>query len=145
MKNLICYLLFLAFFLPLSAQNHSVFHIGHSLVSPYMPAMLNTFADSTPSVSHAYNYGIINGSPLFWAWDNSGTCQGYQASTVDSRVELASGNYDVFVMTEGVPWDPILSDFHAYADDKSCSIFRCGYRSHTITAEQQERRRPHTT
>lgn len=81
-----------------------------------MPAMVNTFADSTPSVNHSYNYGIINGSPLFWAWANSGTAQGYQASTVDSRVELASGNYDVFVMTEGVPWDPILSDFHAFAD-----------------------------
>ena len=115
--NKYCYLLvLLAYNSGVFGQSHSVFHIGHSLVSPYMPAMVNTFADSTPSISHSYNYGIINGSPLFWAWANSGTAQGYQASTVDSRTELALGNYDVFVMTEGVPWDPIISDFHAFAD-----------------------------
>ncbi len=98
------------------AQTHNVFHIGHSLVSPYMPAMIQSFADSTSGINHSYNFCVINGAPLFWHWNNSNTCQGYQASFVDSKVELASGAYDVFVMTEGVPWYTIMPDFYRYAD-----------------------------
>ena len=72
MKQIISLIFLLAFSLPAFSQTHSVFHIGHSLVSPYMPAMLNSLADSTPSVTHSYNYGVINGSPLFWAWEMRG-------------------------------------------------------------------------
>lgn len=97
-------------------QTNNVFHLGHSLVSPYMPSMVQGLADDTPGVTHSYNIGVINGAPLFWHWDNSNTCQGYQASAVDSKVELASGAYEVFVMTEGVPWHTIMPDFLAYAD-----------------------------
>lgn len=95
---------------------HKVFHLGHSLVSPTIPAMLQSFGDSTSTVDHTYNYGIINGAPLFWQWDHADDCQGYQASTVNSKQELASGEYDVFVMTEGVPWYSIMNDFYKYAD-----------------------------
>ncbi len=104
--------------LHLSAQSssHSVFHLGHSLVNPYMPAMLQSVCDDDSALTHDYEIGIINGAPLFWTWDNSGDCQGYQASTIDAKTVLLSGDYDVFVMTEGVPWDPILADFYNYAD-----------------------------
>lgn len=98
------------------AQSHQVFHLGHSLVSPYMPSMLQSFCDSTAGINHSYEIGIINGAPLFWHWDHSATCQGYQAGTIDSKVELGSGNYDVFVMIEGSTWDNILPEFYAYTD-----------------------------
>lgn len=116
MKNLHITLTCLFFISINYSQTHNIFHIGHSLVNHDMPAMLKSFADSTPGANHTYENGIINGAPLFWHWDNSATCEGYQATTIDSKVVLNSGAHDVFVMTEGVPWDPILSDFHAYAD-----------------------------
>ncbi len=100
----------------LQAQTHNVFHLGHSLASPYMPSMLQSFGDSTAGINHSYEIGIINGAPLFWHWDNSNTCQGYQGSTIDSKVELAGGSYDVFIMIEGSTWDNIIPDFYNYAD-----------------------------
>ena len=99
-----------------NAQDHNLYHVGHSLVSPYMPAMLNTLADSTPGINHDYNFSIINGSPLFYNWNNSDMAQGYQAGYADAKVDLATGDFDVLILTEGVPWDPILSDFYQYAD-----------------------------
>ena len=100
----------------ISAQTYNIFELGHSLVNHDMPAMLQSLCDDASEVNHSYELGIINGAPLFWHWDNPDDCVGYQAGFVNSKTELASGDYDIFVMTEGVPWDPIMDDFFAYAD-----------------------------
>ncbi len=99
----------------LFGQNTDVFQLGHSLVNHDMPSMLQSLCNDA-GVNHTYEVGIINGAPLFWTWAHHDECAGKQATTVDAKVELASGNYEVFVMTEGVPWDPIINDFYKYTD-----------------------------
>jgi hypothetical protein len=98
MKNIILKTLILACTFSSSwAQDYDVFSIGHSLVNFEMPKILSGLANSDPKVKHRHKEQINIGSPLKWNWENIG--QG----GVDGKVELATGNYEILVMTEAVP------------------------------------------
>lgn len=71
--------------------------IGHSMISPRLPTMLNSFIKDAGG-SGRVDYQIINGAPLRWQWDHS-----HEAEGVDSKRALATGDYDVVVLTEALP------------------------------------------
>lgn len=96
----------------LQALSLSVFFIGHSLVSPDLPAMLRSLA-KTEKLDGAIDYQVINGAPLKWNWDNASTAEG-----IDGRVALSSGRYDVVVMTEAIA----LKDHIEYSDSKGYAL-----------------------
>lgn len=71
--------------------------IGHSLIGTTMPLMLQDVAEARHPGSKV-SFQVINGAPLVWNWDHSAEAQG-----VDARAVLPDGNFDVVVMTEGMP------------------------------------------
>lgn len=78
-------------------MNANVLFIGHSLVGPTMPGMVDAAAESRGGTG-AVDAQVINGAPLIWQWQHGADAQG-----VNAREVLPSGNYDVLVMTEGLP------------------------------------------
>lgn len=72
--------------------------IGHSLVGPVMPGMLEQ-AFRERGVAARVDAQVINGAPLRYNWDHSAEAEG-----VDARVVLPNGGYDIVVMTEAVPF-----------------------------------------
>ncbi len=82
----------------ISAQQHNIFFIGHSLINHELPRMFNEIAKSGNNTSHTHKEQITNGAPLKWNWDNGDQAEGHNA-----RVEIPKGEYDVVVMTEAVP------------------------------------------
>lgn len=74
-----------------------VLFIGHSLIGPSLPGLVENAArvQSIPLRAEAQ---IINGAPLKWNWDNSDKAEG-----VDGRAHLAKGGTDLVVMTEAIP------------------------------------------
>jgi hypothetical protein len=75
----------------------AILFVGHSLVSPTLPLLFEQVVrrSGTPI---SVDYQVINGSPLSWNWDYSATAEG-----VDGRAAMATGDFDVLVVTEGVP------------------------------------------
>jgi hypothetical protein len=74
-----------------------VLMVGHSLVGPVLPEMVEAglAARGEPATVQAQ---VINGAPLKFQWQNGGLAEG-----VDGRAELARGLTDVLVLTEGIP------------------------------------------
>lgn len=73
-----------------------VLFVGHSLVGPSLPRMVEGALDHrAPATVQAQ---VINGAPLAWNWDN-----GAQAQGVDGRAVLAQGGIDALVLTEAIP------------------------------------------
>lgn len=88
------------------SRSADVFLIGHSLVSPDLPAMLRSInrdvdAVNGPAGVGDVDYQIINGAPLRVQWDNGNS----SVEGTSSRPALATGKYDVVVMTEAIPLD----------------------------------------
>lgn len=78
--------------LSLLADGLSVFYMGHSLVSPTLPTMMQ-------DLLHApVEYQVINGAPLQWQWEHSAEAQGQ-----DGRRWLPEHRLDALVLTERVP------------------------------------------
>ena len=74
-----------------------VLFVGHSLVGPDLPPLLEAgFRQMGAEVR--VQAQIINGAPLKYNWDNSGSAEG-----VDARVVLLRGVTDVLVLTEAIP------------------------------------------
>ncbi|MDO9526797.1 MAG: hypothetical protein Q7J57_14870, partial [Gemmobacter sp.] len=73
--------------------------IGHSLIGPTLPGMVETAARHQ-GVQLTAEYQIINGAPLQWNWDN-----GDKAEGVNARDRLATGQIDAVVLTEAIPLD----------------------------------------
>jgi Ca2+-binding RTX toxin-like protein len=74
-----------------------ILFIGHSLVGPTMPSMLQSVIGpraTRPDV----DYQVINGAPLHWNWT-----QGHTAEGVNARAVLPSGRYGVVIITEAIP------------------------------------------
>jgi hypothetical protein len=71
--------------------------IGHSLIGPTLPGMLETAA-RTQGLTLRAEAQITNGAPLKWNWDNSADAEG-----VDARARLPLGKTDVVVLTESIP------------------------------------------
>lgn len=74
-----------------------VLFIGHSLVGPNLPDLVEAALDqmSGPSVIEAQ---VINGASLGYNWDHSQEAEG-----VDGRARLARGGVDVLILTEAQP------------------------------------------
>lgn len=71
-----------------------ILFVGHSLVGPDLPPLLQTALGPEVQVQAQ----VINGAPLKFQWDN-----GAQAEGVDARAVLAMGQTDVLVLTEAIP------------------------------------------
>ena len=85
--------------------------IGHSLIGPTLPGMVETAARHQ-GMEISAEYQIINGAPLRWNWDN-----GDKAEGVNARERIGSGLVDAVVLTEAVPLDNHLqwSDSQGHA------------------------------
>ncbi len=79
------------------------FFVGHSLCSVDMPKMLSDLA-ADGGFNYQYDYQLIWGGCLTTQWNNHATPD----VGSDSRVELATGDYDVLIMMEGVPLDEVV-------------------------------------
>ena len=75
----------------------NILMVGHSLVGPTLPVMIQNgmVAAGQPSTVRAQ---VINGAPLKYQWQNGASAEG-----VDARVELALGKTDVLILTEATP------------------------------------------
>ena len=85
-------------------RSADIFLIGHSLISPDLPNMLRSLnrdvdAANGPAGVGDVDYQIINGAPLRIQWQDGNS----DVEGTASRPALASGKYDVLVMTEAVP------------------------------------------
>ncbi len=75
----------------------NVLFVGHSLVGPDLPPMVEG-ALLAMGVQATVEAQVINGAPLRYQWDNGATAEG-----VDARARLAKGDVDVLVLTEAIP------------------------------------------
>ena len=83
--------------MPQHDLDDNILFIGHSLVGPDMPRMVQAAAAAGGGTATVHAQ-IINGAPLVYNWQNGAGAQG-----VNARDVLPSGFYDVVVMTEAVP------------------------------------------
>lgn len=74
-----------------------VLFVGHSLVGPDLPPMVETALRALGQEARV-EAQVINGAPLKYQWENSGSAEG-----VDARARLARGDIDVLVLTEAIP------------------------------------------
>ncbi|WP_299552966.1 hypothetical protein [uncultured Tateyamaria sp.] len=80
-----------------------VYHLGHSLVGPYMPVMLKQLAGE----GHGFNSQLGWGSPLEQHWEPDVPINGFDESNGppayrDAKEAMVSGEYDAVVLTEAV-------------------------------------------
>lgn len=71
-----------------------VLFVGHSLVGPTMPRML----DGLLPASQLVRAQVINGAPLAYNWDH-----GVSAEGVNARAVLPSRAYGTLILTEAIP------------------------------------------
>jgi len=82
---------------PITGLN--VYHIGHSLVNTDMPEMLNDIA-TDDSLDHGYSEHVGIPPSLEYKWNNPQDSGWGWTLYID---EIPTGNYDVLVLTEGLP------------------------------------------
>lgn len=75
-----------------------VLFIGHSLVGPDLPAMVETALKLRGREEAEVQAQLIAGAPLRWHWEHSA-----EGAPVDGRARLAAGGVDALVLTEGIP------------------------------------------
>lgn len=95
----------------LTALMADILFVGHSLIGPVLPGMVERAA-AAQSVTLKAEMQIINGAPLKWGWENSHTAQG-----VDGKRALESGRFEHLVLTEAIPLKNHLdwSESHGFA------------------------------
>ncbi len=74
-----------------------VLFVGHSLVGPNLPPMLEAALD-IKGLEARVEAQVINGAPLAFQWDNGAAAEG-----VNARARLAEGRTDVLILTEAQP------------------------------------------
>jgi hypothetical protein len=74
-----------------------VLFVGHSLVGPTMPGVLEAALRQAGDAS-VVEAQIINGAPLAYNWDHSADAEG-----VDAKARLATRAADVLILTEAQP------------------------------------------
>lgn len=99
----------------------NVLFIGHSLVGPEMPVMLEDLVVSQGGTGR-FRVQIINGAPLVWNWQHSAEAQG-----VDARKVLPRGETGAVVMTEAIPLAASIT--WSDTDDYAYKFFRLAERS----------------
>ncbi len=85
----------------------NVYHLGHSLVGNDMPTMLSQLAEAGVGAGHSYNSQLGWGTSLKAHWDPDTPINGFAESNThpeyrDAHEAVASGDYDVLVLTEAV-------------------------------------------
>jgi len=95
----------------LTALMADILFVGHSLIGPTLPGMVERAA-AAQNVTLSAEMQIINGAPLKWGWENSHTAQG-----VDGKKALESGRFEHLVLTEAIPLKNHLdwSESHGFA------------------------------
>ena len=83
----------------LSSLVGAVLMIGHSLIGPHQPTMLDQMLTAR-GIDAPVSSQIINGAPLHYNWDH-----GFLAEGVDARERLAVGDVTHVVLTEALPLD----------------------------------------
>lgn len=94
----------------------NVYHLGHSLVGPYMPLVLQQLAGA----GHSYNSQLGWGSQLQQHWEPDVPINGFEESNGppayrDAKEALGSGTYDAVVLTESVEIRDAIA-YHASPD-----------------------------
>ncbi|MDU9002226.1 hypothetical protein [Sedimentitalea todarodis] len=84
-----------------NSLDSNILFVGHSLVNHDLPAMLRGFVSQTGGTGSVQEH-IINGSPLWWSWENADRAE-LPGFGVNAREELPQGQTDVLILTEGVP------------------------------------------
>lgn len=99
----------------------NVYHLGHSLVGPYMPGMLRQLAEQGGSEGHSFNSQLGWGTPLRAHWEPDVVINGFEESNGppdfrDAKEAMASGEYDAVVLTEAVEIKDMIKYFtpHEY-------------------------------
>lgn len=75
-----------------------VLFIGHSLVGPNLPPMVEAGLALRGAEGAEVQAQIINGASLKYQWDNAATAEG-----VDGKAALATGKVDALILTEAIP------------------------------------------
>ncbi len=88
---------------PAPGNPQNVFHLGHSLVGPDMPAMLMQLA----GLGHDYSSQLGWGTPLKAHWEPDEPINGFElrnmpADYADARQAITTGDYNTLVLTEMV-------------------------------------------
>ncbi|WP_134681227.1 hypothetical protein [Paracoccus ravus] len=94
----------MSFYLQFLAEGISAFYLGHSLVSPTLPTMMDDLLNAP------VEYQIINGAPLQAQWEHASEAEGK-----DGLTWLPVNPVDAFILTERVPLAPTI-EYHASGD-----------------------------
>lgn len=88
-----------------------ILFIGHSLIGPTLPGMVERAA-AAQGIRLQADMQIINGAPLRWNWESSHTAEG-----VDGVAMMPVKGYDHVVITEAIPLANHVewSDTHGFA------------------------------
>lgn len=104
------------------SQNSTLnaFYIGHSL-SDQIPDIILAVSNDQDANSFHFVYQSIPGAPLRWQWDHVDDYDEnppHYAAFNNTEIGLASGNFDVLVLTEAVPRlrGPLIEETYAYSD-----------------------------
>lgn len=106
-----------------SYSQHSTlntFYIGHSL-SDQIPDIIMAVSNDQDANSFHFVYQSIPGAPLRWQWDHVDDYDEnppHFAAFNNTDIGLASGNFDVLVLTEAVPRlrGALIEETYAYSD-----------------------------
>jgi hypothetical protein len=93
--------------LPMPQTGLGVYHLGHSLKGPDIPAFLSQMADAAGLGGHRYNSQLGWGASLRDHWQGAQAVAGFDdmnhpPAWADPRMALGSGAYDALVLTEMV-------------------------------------------
>lgn len=88
-------------------EGMSIYHLGHSLVGPNIPAFTQQLAEAAGFTGAAYNSQLGWGTSLYDHWDPARTINGFaemndSPAHAPARQALERGAYDAFVFTEMV-------------------------------------------
>jgi hypothetical protein len=94
---------------------HNTYYIGHSGFGwdLIVGEMVNDLAADASISTYNYGFQFIGGTCISVQWENHASPQG----GTDSRVELATGNYDIVVLAEQIPIEEVI-----YSNGWGCNL-----------------------
>ncbi|OIQ30559.1 MAG: hypothetical protein BM562_09430 [Alphaproteobacteria bacterium MedPE-SWcel] len=110
----------------LSDVLNAIVMVGHSLIGPENPRMLEQLFAARSEKPPTVQAQIINGAPLRYNWEHADKAQG-----INARTRLARGPVDVLIVTEAVPltnhlrWsntEDAVADFYQLAAETNPNV-----------------------
>lgn len=106
-STLVLLVIMIGFASLISAQSPRTFYVGHSL-SDQIPDMVQSLSKDHPTLDFSWVYQSIPGAPLRYQWERKieqeyPTIDPNYYGFYDETYGLASGEFDVLVLTESVP------------------------------------------